>query len=530
MGKYLAGIDIGTTGSRCCIFDLDGNLVSMGYREYACIYPAPGQVEQNGEELLEQTFEACKEALEEVDAEEVDAIGFSTQRTVLGPVDENNNPLRPFIGWQDSRGADAGIIEKEIKDKFDPREYYEITGMSIDDPVLILSKLIWLRRNEPEVYENAEMFTQNQDFFLRAFGADGHYVDEGFCPLFGFFDADKKEYSKEIMDAFDIPRKKLPEPTEAGTQVGTIDKEVAEATGFAEGTPICVGAGDQNAAVIGAGVVEEGMASVTLGTAGLCIAYSPEAVRGPKGKLQITGHAATGKWQAEGISLAAASSYRWFRDTFCNLEKPMGELLDEDSYNLMNKQIENVPPGANGVYFMPYLAGAGSPRYNSKATGSIMGLDFSHGKANIIRAVMEGITMEMRDIMENQKEAGIDIEEYRITGGATKSDLWNQLQADVYGKPVQLLKVGEASALGAAILAGKGVGIFEDIYEGVDQMVETVGRFEPNPKNAETYDDLYELYDETYNSLNNKGEVYNLHLKHKNKLAERFNEPASIES
>ncbi len=508
MAEYLAGIDIGTTGSRCCIFDLTGELVGIGYREYPCYYPKSGWVEQDGNILIEQTFEACKEALDEFDGspEEIKAVGFSTQRSVLGPVDENNNPLMNFIGWQDNRGAD--IIEDKFKKIISEEEYYEIDGMPLGSPTPILSKLIWLKENKPDVYEKTAVFTQNQDYFLREFGADDNYVDVCDAPFFGVFDVDKGEYSDKLLELFDLPKEKFPKITEPGTKVGEISKEISEATGFAEGTAIVVGAGDQNCAVLGAGVIEEGLASITLGTAGLCIAYSGEEIRDPNGAMMVTGNAGTGKWQIEGISLAAASSFRWYRDVFADIEKTMSNLTGEDTYNYISQQIANVDPGANGLLFLPYLTGAGTPRYNSKARGSLIGLDFSHTKPEIARSVMEGVTLEMKDIVEGQKAAGVEIEKYRVTGGATKSNLWNQIQANVYGKPIQLLQVSEVTALGAAILGGVGAGIFDDVYEGVDQMVTTTKEFKPEPENVSLYNKLYESYVKTYNALSKEDGVF----------------------
>ncbi|MHB1420813.1 MAG: FGGY-family carbohydrate kinase, partial [Bacillota bacterium] len=414
MAKYLVGIDIGTTGSRCCIFDLKGNLLGSGYREYCCIYPKPNWIDQDGDLLLTQTYDACKTALKTsgIEPKEIATIAFSTQRSVFGPVGKDGKPVRNFISWQDNRGH---IEVEEMQEKITPEEYYKITGLPVGATTWIISKLLWYRKNEPENYEKTAVFTQNQDYFLKAFGADDYYVDVSDGPFFGVFDVDKAEYSEKLLNLFDIPREKLPKLTKPGTMVGRITKDVAQATGFAEGTPICVGAGDQNCALVGAGVVKAGLASITLGTAGLGIAFSPEPVRDPNGNMMITGHAGTGKWQVEGISLAAASCYRWYRGTFCEMEETNAEKLNKDPYDLINEQIAGVPPGAKGVVFLPYLASAGTPRYNPDARGTFLGLTFAHKKADIARAVMEGICLEMRDIIQAQKACGLDIEKYRLT-------------------------------------------------------------------------------------------------------------------
>jgi xylulokinase len=287
--------------------------------------------------------------------------------------------------------------------------------------------------------------------------------------------------------------------------VGEIPKEIAEKTGLKAGTPIIVGSGDQQCGAIGVGNAKEGLASVCLGTAGLCIGYSKNHIRHPSGKNHILGHAGTGHWQMEGHASAAASSFRWFRNTFAHIERTTASMLGVDTYDLLTQQAALSPPGAKGTVYLPWLAGAACPYYDSNARASFVGMTFAHTKGDMIRAAMEGICYEMRDMLESLQEANFaPFECYRVTGGAARSSLWNQIQADVYGKPVETVKTSEATALGAAMLAAVGVGIYKDIHEAIDNMVHVVGRWEPIEENVKVYNEMFGIYRDTYQALKEK--------------------------
>ncbi len=265
--------------------------------------------------------------------------------------------------------------------------------------------------------------------------------------------------------------------------------------------PICVGAGDQNSASTGAGVVYEGFASVSMGTAGNANAFIENTFRDPAGKSMVVNHSIYGKWQVEGHQAGAAGVFRWFRDEIAALEKYKASKLKSNVYELIDKKINDIPPGAKGLVFLPYLASATAPRWNVNAKGVLAGLSFSHDKWCIGRAFIEGITMEMRDILTSMINSGIKIEHIRIMGGATNSDLWNQIQSDIYNLEVSTLKVKDAAVLGASIMGGVGVGIFKDIREGVAQMVKTDKKYTPDCKAVKIYNEIYSIYCNIYENF-----------------------------
>ncbi len=491
MSKLLAGVDVGTTGARCMLFDPKGNRIGGHYCEYGAEYPKPGWVEQDASLLIEKTMEACRAAVTGSGSKPSDiaAIGFSTQRSVTCPVDAQGKCVRPMISWQDAR---TGAEVEDMKSLIDPAEYYELSGLPMGATWLI-TKLLWMRKNEPEQFAQTSRFIQNQDLILKAFGADDFHTDICDMAFYGVWDIKKAEWNTRLLDLFGVSADLFGSPTVPGTQVGEIPAAVAEKTGFAVGTPICVGAGDQNCAVVGMGAIEPGMGTVTLGTAGLAILCTDRPVPG-FGGMMVTNHAVSGRWEVEGLSNAAASSYRWFRDS-----------LGVGDYEQLNELAARAVPGSKGLLFLPYLATAATPHWNADARAAFIGLSLAHGKEELTRSVMEGVAFEMRDMMQQWQERNMDVKVLRIGGGATRSPLWNQIQADVYGIPVQTVEETESTVLGAAILAGVGAGVFTSIEEGVQNMVTVAGDIQPNPDTHKRYEETYQAFTQAYNGLNDSG-------------------------
>jgi xylulokinase len=493
MTTYLAGVDVGTTGVRCAIFDLEGTLLGSDHREYGASYPRPGWVEQDGEDLIARTFEACRAAVGRagVDPASIAAVGFSTQRSVTVPVDAAGRPVRPAISWQDARTAEEVSL---MAGRISAEEYARTSGLPLGT-TWIITKVLWMRRNEPELYRRTARFVQVQDLVLRAFGADDFYTDLPDMGFYGFWDVGSARWSPKLLDLFEAEEGMFGRPLPAGSKVGDLPSRLAGATGFAPGTAICAGAGDQNCSVVGMGAIRPGMATVTLGTAGLAILATDRPMPGLTG-MMTTHHAVPGLWEAEGLSNAAASSYRWLRDVLASPGEAGG-----NAYARLDEAAALAPPGSKGLLFLPYLATAGTPRWNPNARAAFIGMSFAHGRAELVRSVLEGVALEIRDMLEVWLAAGLEVDVLRLGGGATRSALWNRIQADVYGKPVQTLQCGESTVLGAAILGGVGAGVFGSIAEGVKAMVHETDRIEPDPARHALYEELYGAYVEAYRGL-----------------------------
>ena len=504
MAKYLVGIDVGTTGAKAMVVDLTGSVVGSGYREYPCIYPKQNWVEQDAELVIAKTFEACKDAVEnsKVNPGDIASVGFSTQRATCALIGENNEVLGGnFYGWQDNRAASE--IEY-ITSLIPADELYAIAGMPVT-PTFSFEKIIWVKRNDPEKYKKAKRIVMMPDYVMYRFGTDDFYCEMTNACCSGMIDVKKMQWSDKIIDTFGIDRKLLPPLVKPGVGIGKVSAEAAKLTGLKEGTLLSTGTGDQQCAALGAGVVEDGYASMTLGTAGLLVVGAKELDLEKSPGLMVPSSGALGLYELEGIQLGAASSYRWIRDVMAGVEKELAAEIDKDPYDLMDYHLQKSPAGANGVVFMPFLIGSGYPYWNSEAKGLFAGLKFSNTKSDMIRSVMEGITMESKDMYETMKSSGVVIKSLAITGGATKSATWRQIIADMFNVEIKRLKVSDATILGAAVLAGVGAGLFASAEEGVAQLVHFTDKIQPIPENVAKYNAIYAVYKNIYNACNEKG-------------------------
>jgi xylulokinase len=496
--KYIVGIDVGTTGTKTIIFDLEGNIVGSGYKEYTCIYPKPNWVEQDAQELIDAVFETNRMAIKDggINPADIVSIAASSQRGCCVFVDKDDKPLK-MISWQDNRTYEE---VEEINRVIGNEKYYQITGMP-NGTTWSFQKILYVRKKEPELWERTKKHVQLQDVILKALGTDDYYTDEAGVAIMGMWDTDNLCWSEEIISKFNIDRSMLSKVLPSGTKVGGISREAASKSGFLEGTPICIGMGDQNSASVGAGVVRPGMMSISLGTGGMAVAFLEKKYRDPTGNTIISNHALTGYWQFEGLQNGAAGVLRWFRDEVAALEKYQAEKDGTDVYAKLSEMAAGIPAGSKGVLCMPYLAAAASPRWDLDARGMFVGLTFSHDRACMARSVMEGIALEQKDIIHGIKTNNIKVDTVRIIGGATKSNVWNQIQADVYDMPTETLKVKDAGSLGSAMCGAVGVGLYKDLREAAEDLAKIDKRYEPISKNVAIYEEMYDIYCDIYESL-----------------------------
>lgn len=479
--QLLAGIDVGTTGTKTILFDTEGSILASAYQEYSCIYPKTGWVEQDPEMLFAAVCSTCRAALEQITDPDMQvvSVSLSAQRSCVLFLDEANQPLK-MISWLDNRAiAEA----EEIADQFGREKFYEITGLPLC-ATWILPKILHTRKNFPELGHKTRRLCQLHDYILYRLGAGDFFGNVAEGGFWGLWDNRSLNFSRELMDCFQIPEALLPRMRRTGEPVGTISAEAAEKSGLGPDVLLCVGAGDQNSAALGAGVVSPGSVSISLGTGGLATVVLDGCYRDPNGQAMVTSHACQGLWTFEGLQNAAAGVFRWFRDEIAALEKSQAAASGTSAYDRLNEMIAQTPVGARGLLLLPQFAGSAAPRWNASARGAFLGLTLSHTRADMARACIEGITLEQKDILHSLKAAGKDFSFVRIVGGATNSEIWNQIQADVYGLACETLEVSDAAAVGAAISAGVGCGIFRDIREGAGKMVHVRKRYEPNPENV----------------------------------------------
>lgn len=503
MTQYLVGIDAGTTGCKTVVFDPDGTPIAYDYREYPCLYPQPGWVEQTHEDIVPPLFDSCRAAVTTsgVDPKDIVAVALSSQAPLLGLLDEDGTLIRPFVGWQDLRGEPyvARISEEFGRDRF-----YQITG----DPLgttFGITKWAWLRDNEPENWARTAWFVSEQEYLLRQWGAEGCWTDLSSASREGMADVNACTWSQEVHDYIGIPlSKRATITTRPGQVVGVITEEIAAKSGLAVGTRLCVGAHDQNCSTFGGGAVKDGDTVMVVGTFGSCFVVVDEPVRDPHHKLVVKPNHGMGSWTIEAFSNTSASAFRWFRDTLCDLEVAASRPLGEDPYDLITKVISEVPIGADGVTYLPYLQGAAGARGNGNARGSFVGMTLGTTKAHMARAVLEGICFEMKDILQAQEAAGIQVGDIRLTGGAAKSPLWCQMLADITGHPIELLQTSETGCLGAALYAGVGAGLYASCEEAAAKAVKVTTRYEPDPTARAAYDEAFDAFVRLYEALDGR--------------------------
>lgn len=494
MAQYVAAIDCGTTGAKAIIFDTDGAWHGTAYQEYPCEFPAPNRVEQDAELLFQVCADVLAKAVVEsdIDATEVRALSFSTQRCTLIPVDAEGKALRAAISWQDNRSdAQCEALRESIGDEV----FYATTGLPIAN-VWTLPSIMWLRDEEPAIYGDTHKFLNPHGFLLKRFGAEEFVEDLSNASLHGLVSVESADWDEGFIAKTGMDRAKLPQLVTSGTVVGSLSAELALRTGLSEDTLLVAGGGDQQCAGLGAGVIAPGVGSVTLGTAGVVLCSFDQPPFDPNRAIPAELHAYPGKYICEGLQSTAGAALKWLRNVAQDASQGV-----EVEYSMFNEMAAKVRPGADGLVFLPYLAGAGAPQWNGAATGTFHGLTQGHGLGSMARAVMEGVAFQNALILREFEKTGRTLSEIRLTGGGAQSALWSQIQADIYARPVKRLKEDEAALLGAAILAAVGAQIFDSIDQGVEQMVSTLETYSPSAKVSPAYAKLLDEFSDLYARL-----------------------------
>lgn len=501
---YLLGIDIGTSGTKTVLFDKDGNTIASALREYNMYQPKIGWAEQNPEDWWNATASTIKEVLEKsgVNAEDVKGIGLSGQMHGLVMLDKDNKVLRPSIIWCDQRTAKEC---EQITELIGRERLIEITA----NPALTgftASKIMWVKNNEPEVYEKVFKILLPKDYVR--FMLTGVYATEvSDASGMQLLDIAKRNWSDEVLEKLGIDIKLLGKVYESQEVTGYVTEEVAKLTGLKAETPVVGGAGDQAAGAIGNGIVRPGVVSSTIGTSGVVFAYTDKVTIDPKGRVHTFCHAVPNTWHVMGVTQGAGLSLKWFRDNFCIEEKETASLMEVDPYELMNVQASKAAPGCEGLIYLPYMMGERTPHLDPDAKGVFFGLSARHNKRDMLRAVMEGVAYSLKDCMEIIKEMGIDVTEVRASGGGGKSKLWRQMQADLFGAEVVTINSSEGPALGVALLAGVGAGVYSSVQEACETVIKVVSKQEAKQENTETYAKYYDIYKALYPALKEQFKV-----------------------
>ncbi|MGE5602250.1 MAG: xylulokinase [Nitrososphaerales archaeon] len=494
--SHLLGIDAGTTGLKAVLADADGTLLAQASREYATRFPQANWAEQDPEQWWAACCEVAPQVLATagVSGKDIAAIGVSGQGVGVVPVDADGAVLRPAIIWMDRRSDEQC---RALRERVGEKEITRVNGGRID-AFYLAPKWLWVTEHEPEVYRGTAAVLQANGYItFRLTGV--RCMDLASGPLTLFFDSARLAYSEHLAGPMGIDLEKMPPLVEGHQVIGQVTREAARATGLAEGTPVVGGAVDGTAAAVEGGLLADGDAVEMTGqsTVMLICASRPYLERELFGLV----HGVPGKYLAVGGSTAAGGSLRWWRDTLADVERERGQQMRCDPFQLLTELAAGSPPGANRLVFLPYMFGERSPIWDSDARGVFFGLSLSTTKADMVRAILEGAAYGLRHNVEAAGRAGFAVSSLGCVGGGARSDLWNQIKADVLGRPVRRLRAGTGAPMGDIMMAGVGVGVYRDFAEAMAAVVEVQREYLPNPANRLIYDDLYGVYLRLYPAL-----------------------------
>ena len=496
--NYLLGIDLGTSGIKTQLFSQDGRSIASATQEYPLYQPQNGWAEQNPAHW----WNACVATIQQVLADaaiapiEIAGIGLSGQMHGLVMLDESGEVLYNSILWCDGRTTEECA---EITQTIGAKRLIEISANPAL-PGFTAGKILWMRRHRPEIYARCRHILLPKDYLrFKLCGVFATEVSD--ASGMNLLDVPRRQWSEEILNKLDIPIEYLPSMHESCEVSGYITSEAAALTGLAASTPVVGGAGDNAAAAIGTGVVQQGKAFTTIGTSGVIFAHSDTVAIDPKGRVHSFCSAVPGKWTVMSCTLAAGGCLQWFRNTFCTPEMLAAEGMGKDPYYIMDQQAATVPIGANRLLFLPYLMGERSPILNANARGVFFGLSGMHTRQDMLRAVMEGVSYSLQHCLTVLQEMGIPFTQMLATGGGGNSTLWRQMLADIYNCAVVTVSNKEGPALGAAILAGVGTGVYSSVEDACNRFIKTEAPQNPIAENNAAYLPYFALYKQVSSAL-----------------------------
>ena len=486
---YFLGIDASTTATKALLIDESGNVAAVAASEYSFETPKPLWTEQDPDLWWNGACGSIRRVLEEVgiDGSEVSAVGLTGQMHGLVLLDRDDVVLRPAILWNDQRTAAEC---DEIRSLIPREELISITG---NDALtgFTAPKILWVKNHEPEIFGRARHVLLPKDYVrLRLTGE--YATDRAGAAGTLLMNVRQRDWSNRVLNRLGIPPEWMPATHEGPDVTGAVTQEAAAACGLAAGTPVVAGGGDQSAQAVGVGAVRKGIVALTLGTSGVVFASVDEPFIEPGGRLHSFCHAVPRRWHLMGVMLSAAGSLRWYRDA----------LAPEESFEKLVAAAQDVPAGAEGLLFLPYLTGERTPHPDPHARGAFVGLTVRHRREHLTRAVLEGVAFGLRDSFELMREAGLEfVDQVRVSGGGARSDLWRRILAAVLGTELVTVNTTEGAAFGAALLAGVGAGHWADVDAACEATIEITGSTPVDRQLADAYHEPYEAYTQLYPAL-----------------------------
>lgn len=494
--SYFLGIDVGTSGTKTLVMNEAGKILAEATKNYPLHSPKPLWTEQDPEDWWRATVATVRAVVKKakLKAADVKAIGLSGQMHGSVFLDKKNQVIRPALLWNDQRTATecdeierrAGGRKKLIQMVANPA----LTGFTAP-------KILWLRNKEPRNFEKLKkVLLPKDDVRRRMTGEFATDVSDASGML--LLDVAKRNWSKKLLSALELDEDLLAECYESEEPTGALTKQAAAELGLSTSCVVVGGAGDCAANAVGTGVVKSGVLSTSIGTSGIMFVHSDEVQIDPLGRLHTFCHAVHGKWHMMGVSLTGGGALQWFAEKVCADLSPKKK---PSPFDILTQEAAAVATGSEGLFFLPYLAGERTPHADPHARGCFIGLTLKHARGHLARAVMEGVGYAMRDSLEIIRSLGVPVTEIRASGGGSKSQLWRQIQADVFGQDAVTINAEQGPAYGVALLAAVGAGAYKSIEEACEARIFPVKRTPVNKAAARFYDRGFPLYQQLYRSL-----------------------------
>jgi len=495
----LLGIDIGTSGTKTLAIRESGEILAEATASYPCYHPQPLWSEQDPADWWKATVETVQRVVECLGtaAREVKAIGLSGQMHGSVFLDEQHRVVRRALLWNDQRTQEQC---REIERLAGGRE---ALLQMVANPALTgftAPKILWLRDREPANFERTRKVLLPKDYIrFRLTGEFATEVSDASGTL--LLDVRMRNWSNQLLEKLKLDRDLLPQCFESHQVTGKLTRETSDLLGLPHDCLVVGGAGDCAAGAVGNGIVTAGSLSTSLGTSGVVFVHSDEVKIDPRGRVHTFCHAVDGCWHIMGVNLSSGGALQWFRDTLCQSLVNFSKAEGFEPYNLLGLEAARIAPGSQGLFYLPYLSGERTPHADPNARGCFIGLTLAHGRGHMVRAIMEGVTFALRDSLEIIRELGVPVDEIRASGGGARSQLWRQIQADVFGQPVCSLQAEEGPAYGVALLAAVGAGAYDHIAQACEKCVRVVSQTPVNARTSEIYQKHYALYRELYPRL-----------------------------
>ena len=485
----LVAIDIGTSSVRTHLMDGEGVIWRTAARPVQVALSSDGRAEVDPQQIWVDVCLLLREILEGVPPKKIEAVGLASALGYIF-IDMEGAPLSPAMLWMDRR---AGREAQEISNRINPERLYQITGRRLD-PEIFLAKLLWFRRHQPQNFKKARTFIGIKDYVIsRLTGFIGSDLTHATYTM--LFDVTKRNWSDEILDIFEIPGAILPKFLKAHEVAGNITGEASMATGLPAGTPVVSGASDGTVGSLASGIAESGAAVNVTGTSDVLMTTTSQPLHDPQQRTLLNPHPVLDLWMVGGVMGTTGGVLKWFAEKFCP------ELTRSDRYKILDKEAEQAGIGARGLVALTGFSGERAPLWNPLARGVLFGIELSHGRGEIARAILEGVAYTIRNMAKVLKEIGADVRRIRVVGGGAVSDLWNQIRADVTQIPFERAKVTEGTATGITLLTGLGIGLYKDLGEATRRIAPAEKTYEPKPSNGLIYEKLGQVQRSAYEAL-----------------------------